>query len=238
MRDVLAIKRDIEERNDREAKGPVDLTVGVIAELSPTSGRLEKGRHETPAFELRIGERSIEARRAASCLLAPRAGDRVVAALSGDEAFVLAVLERTSGRATSVELGAGVALEVDEEQRLRVRGAQELHLDASRSVTATSEEVRVRAGRASVLAKKVEAMGASLESSFDHVRQLGRIVEVVADEVSSRLKRSLRFVSEIDQTRAGVVDLRAEGVINIHGENTCVTARQIAKIDSNQIHIG
>src|SRR5262249_33483797 len=139
---------------------------------------------------------------------------------------------------SSLDLGAGVTLEVDAEKTVSVRGARDLHLAASRSVTASSEEVSVKAGRATLLAKKVEAFGASLQSSFDRVRQLGRVVEVVADEVSSRLKRSLRIVSDLDQTRAGVVDVRAGGVVTIHGENTCVTARQIAKIDSNQIHIG
>jgi hypothetical protein len=216
----------------------VEMVEAVVSDVAPPSGRFARGAVDAPPLELKIGGRTVEARRAASCLLSPMVGDRVVATISGNEAFVLGVLTREESGVSSFALGSGVAIDVDQEAGVSVRGARDLHLGASRSVTASGEEVRVQAGRASVVAKKIEAIGASLESSFDHVRQLGRIVEVVADEVSSRLKRSLRFVSEIDQTRAGVIDTRAEGVVTIHGENTCVTARQVAKIDSNQIHIG
>jgi Protein of unknown function (DUF3540) len=214
----------------------VDVVEGVVEDLGPPSGAHEKA--VVLRFDVRIGESVVPARRAASCLVAPAAGDRVTVALSDDDAFVTAILERGEGAIAAVELGGGVALEVDDERALRIRGARELHLAASEKTTLTSDDVRVVAGRARIVAKKVEAIGASLESSFHHVRQLGRIVEIVADEVSSRLKRSIRIVSDIDQTRAGVIDTRAEGIITIHGENTSVTARQIAKIDSNQVHIG
>ncbi|MFO0554307.1 MAG: DUF3540 domain-containing protein [Polyangiaceae bacterium] len=214
------------------------MVEATVIDIAPPSTRVEKRAGvDASRIELSIGSRSVEARRAASCLLAPAPGDRVVAIITGDEVFVTSVLTRTEAKAT-IELGSGVALEVDENEGLSVRGARDLRLAASRSLTAASEVVSVQANRASVLAKKLEAFGASIESSFDHMRQLGRLVEVVADEVSSRLKRSVRVVSELDQTRTNVMDVRAEGVITIHGENTCVTARQIAKIDSNQIHIG
>jgi hypothetical protein len=237
MQDFVAIKADGTAIGAMpETARHVEMVEGVVAAVAPTSGRLQKGVE--PLFEIRVGGRTLEARRAASCLLAPAAGDRIVAAISGDEVFVLGVLERSDRSASAIELGHGVTIDVDESQSVSIRGAGDLHLHGSRSVTATSEEVRIHAGRASLIAKKVEAVGLSLESSFDHVRQLGRVVEILADEVSSRLKRSFRFVSEIDQTRAHIVDVRAEGHVNIHGENTSVTARQIAKIDSNQIHIG
>jgi hypothetical protein len=236
MRQMVAVRG---EAPGNPSSGPqaFELLEGIVGELAPPSGPVETSSRRAPTMEVQIGERTFEARRAVGCLLAPATGDRVVAVVRGDEAFVLSVLER-EGDAAAIELGAGVALEIDEEKSVTVRGARDLHLDASHSVTATSPEVRVRASRASIIAKKVEAVGASLESSFDQVLHIGRIVELVADEVASRLKRSLRFVSEIDQTRAGVVDVRAAGTVTVHGENTCVTARQIAKIDSNQIHIG
>jgi len=216
----------------------VEMVEAVVSDVAPPSGRFSKGSSVLPPMELRIGSRTVEARRAASCLLAPSVGDRVVATISGDEVFVMGVLTHDAREKTTIALGGDVALEVNENDRVSLRGARDLKLEASHTVTAAAEDVRIQAGRASVVAKKIEMIGASIESTFDQMRQLGRVVEVIADEVSSRLKRNLRFVSEIDQTRAKVVDVRAEGVVTIHGENTCVTARQIAKIDSNQIHIG
>jgi hypothetical protein len=47
-----------------------------------------------------------------------------------------------------------------------------------------------------------------------------------------------RFVEEIDQTRAGTVDLRAQNLMAIRGENAVISARVLAKVDGEQIHIG
>lgn len=235
--EVAARKREMIEAPPPSAPS-FDVLEGVVEDVAAPSGRLEKGARTPPTIEVRVAGRSLEARRAASCLLAPAPGDRVLVASGGSAVFVIAVLERGEADVDAIELGRGVALDVDADRSVRVRGATNLELCASEVITATSPEVRVRAERASVIAKKVEAIGASVESSFDQVRQFGRILEVVADEVSTRVKRSLRIVSELDQTRANAVEIRAEGVVTIHGENTAVTARQVAKIDSNQIHIG
>jgi hypothetical protein len=70
-------------------------------------------------------------------------------------------------------------------------------------------------------------------------------VSLVAQEVDSvltrltqRAKRVFRFVEEIDQTRAGTVDMRAQNLIAIRGENAVISARVLAKVDGEQIHLG
>jgi hypothetical protein len=235
-REFTARNVDPFQQDRAETPSAFEVLEGVVSDLSPPSGRLEKGSR--PVLEVRMQRGVVEARRAASCLLAPAAGDRVLVAHSAGEAFILAVLERGECDVDAIELGSGVAIDVDKDRGVRLRGAKKLDLEASDAISATTSEVRVNARRASLIVRKIEAIGASVESSFDHVRQFGRVVEVIADEVSHRVKRSLRTVTELDQTRAGAIDTRAEGIIAIHGENTCVTARQIAKLDSNQIHIG
>jgi hypothetical protein len=233
MRTVKAIQAD--PRVGEE----VEITEGRVEEVEPVSSRTStRGRSQSPrSIGVLVADEIVAAKRATSCLLEPAIGDRVLVSRHGAEAFVLAVLERETGEAT-VRLGSAVSLEVDERNRVEVVGAEELHLNARNVVSASADELRVRADRAGVLVRTVEMVGRSLETSFDKVVGLSRVVETLADDLRTTVKRSLRMVTELDQTRAAIIDTRAEGPISIHGENTFVTARQIAKIDSGQVHIG
>jgi hypothetical protein len=62
--------------------------------------------------------------------------------------------------------------------------------------------------------------------------------DTILTRLTQRAKRVFRFVEEIDQTRAGTVDLRAENLIGIRGENAIISARVLAKVDGEQIHLG
>jgi hypothetical protein len=55
----------------------------------------------------------LVARRASSCLVAPEDGDRVLAAWSGEEAYVLAVLRRAEGAPVRLVIGADAQILVE-----------------------------------------------------------------------------------------------------------------------------
>jgi len=153
-----------------------------------------------------------EARRAKSCLVAPELGDRVLCAIEGQDVFVLAVL---SGDPTS---------------ETRITAPTELVIDAPR-VSLRAEEANVAVGRlgffgewVSAHAKKFQVLAEELDST--------------AEVVMQRAKRVFRMVEDVDQTRAGTIDVRAEGLAAIRSENTIISARVLAKIDGEQINLG
>lgn len=75
-------------------------------------------------------------------------------------------------------------------------------------------------------AKKLEARSAFLE--------VGRVERVVPV-----LRVRLGEPDEgLDEIRAGTVDVRADDLASVRGENTIVSARELAKVDGKQIHIG
>jgi hypothetical protein len=47
-----------------------------------------------------------------------------------------------------------------------------------------------------------------------------------------------RFVGELDQLRARHLDYRAAETAQIKGDTTVVSARQVVKIDGEQVQIG
>ncbi|MFO0611930.1 MAG: DUF3540 domain-containing protein [Polyangiaceae bacterium] len=213
---------------------PTSVVAVRLEEASPGSGERSA---KAPRLAAPIGGSTLDVERAASCLLEPRAGDHALVAKVEGRAFVLAVLTRDGGSPARVELGGSVALEVDG-SKLRVDGASEVEIGARDRISLASREARVAVESVSAAAKSVRVFGHTLETTFDHVRSFARVIDAIADDVTATMKRSLRFVRDLDQTRARTIDTRADGNITVHGENTVLTARKVAKVDSDQVHIG
>jgi hypothetical protein len=208
-----------------------EVFVGTVADVDSVGGT------GVAAVTILLGGRAVEGRRAASCLLEPACGDRVLVSIHDGMAHVLSILDRAETGRHKVELGGGIALSV-EEGELSVLGAKAVRVSATEKMSLAAPRLEVRADDASLVVKSAELLGRFVESSFHHVKTFARTVESVADDVTAVMKRSVRLVSEMDQTRARHVDVRAEGTVVLHGENTAVTARRVTKIDSDQVHIG
>ena len=70
------------------------------------------------------------------------------------------------------------------------------------------------------------------------LRSVGEMVETFAEHVLTRAKRSSRFIEESDQLRAGDIDHRAEGTLQLHAETAFITADTVVRVDAEQIHMG
>jgi hypothetical protein len=174
----------------------------------------------------------VPARRAASCLLAPAVGDRVLLAIQerGD-AYVLAILDQR-------DPGAAV-LSVEGDLTLRsVRGkvavaAQEgidLVTGAAARIMASAVEVEA--------ASALSVLGGAVKAELGKVKMYAATLDSFFERVSQRAKRSFRTVEEIDQVRAQHIDYAANANVQIRGENALVTAHDLAKINGDQVHIG
>lgn len=176
------------------------------------------------------------ARRAASCLLVPRPGDRVLVDL-GAEAFVLAVLEQGGERPAEV-LFEGDATIRSRTGRIDVDAPEGLRVSTRRTFEVVSRAVAIASGKAELVLGEVSAVAAIARASFDDAGLVARTFDVVAERITERAERVFRFVSEMDQLRARHFDYRAEHSAQIKGENTVVVARQVARVDGAQVHIG
>ncbi|MCZ7681708.1 MAG: DUF3540 domain-containing protein [Sandaracinaceae bacterium] len=54
--------------------------------------------------------------------------------------------------------------------------------------------------------------------------------------LSQRVKRAYRFVEEMDVTRAGSIDYRADDVASLRARHTVMAADEQVKVDGKQIH--
>lgn len=175
------------------------------------------------------------ARRAAGCLLAPCPGDRVVV-LVGPEPYILSVLERG-------DVPPEIVLDGNARVRARggalhLRGDHGVELTTPKTVSIVAETLSIKNASTEIFSRSIHAVAVKARASFDDLGMLAKTYDLIAERISERAERVYRFVSQLDQLRARHLDYRAEHSAQIKGENTVMVARQVAKIDGAQIHVG
>jgi hypothetical protein len=213
---------------------------GAAMKLERDVACLEKATVQSvkhQVVEVALAGCSVGARRAASCLLAPEAGDRVLIAWTGDECWVLAVLEREPNRTAWLESDGDLGIRVGA-GRLTLAAQEGVDVATPGETSVTTGRFNVNAVEANMVIRGLRLLGASVEAKLEKLSTTAEKVETVAERIHERAKRYYRFVQEFDQLRAGHMDYRAEKYARIHATDTVMTANQLVKIDGSQVHIG
>ncbi len=182
--------------------------------LASTETYLETGTVERilgGTIEVRHGSGTWPARRARSCLVAPEIGDSVLCAFGPEGTFVLAVLEGSDG--TPTRLSADGDLHIQSRHgRVAISSPEGVDLVSGGTLAMTSADLFVRARKGSVTVEELGVLGKLLQAEVAKVALVAHEVDTVLTRLTQRAKRVFRFVEEIDQTRAGTVDLRARNL--------------------------
>jgi hypothetical protein len=192
---------------------------------------------EGGAFAVRAGNRRLEARRAAGCLVEPEEGDRVLLAWIGDERFILSVLAREPGAASRLSVDGDLELRVPA-GRFVVASQHGIDLTTAADANLTAGELNVTAARAKLFVQALEALGERVEAQWSRAKIVAEKVDGIFERLHQRVARSYRFVREMDQVRAANLDYRAEHTARVHAENAVITADDVVKVDGEQVHIG
>lgn len=174
----------------------------------------------------------VTARRAASCLLEPAMGDRVLLATEerGD-AYVLAILEQRDPAAATLSVEGDLTLR-SVRGKVTVAAQEGVEL-----VTAAAARIMARA----VDVEAVEALsvlGGAVKAELGKVKMYAATLDAFFERVSQHAKRSYRTVEEVDQVKARHIDYAAEGNAHLRGENALVTAHDLVKLNGDQVHVG
>lgn len=192
--------------------------------------RLREGSRISVSTE--VGD--LLAKQAASCLLRPEPDDRVLVALA-PEPFVLAVLERRGGE-SALELPGDVSLRAG--GRLELSGEDGISLKTPAVIRMVADRLAMLSQHAELATEELTTIAKRAQASFDEGGLVAKALDMVSERMTSRTAKAFRFVSELDQLRARHFDYRADHAARISGENTIVTAREVVKVDGEQVHIG
>jgi len=192
----------------------IEQSLGTVTAVDAT-GNAER-------FAVMLDAGCVMAGRAASCLLLPRAGDRVLLATTPEGRYVLAVLERDQ------TVPAQLVVEGDAQLRARgkltLSGDEGLALLTERVLSLASRALDVHAGESNVVIGKLQTIVGT--------------VDAVLERLSQKVKRAYRFVEEMEHVRAHTLDYAARENVRIHGKNAVVTSEELVKVDAAQIHMG
>ncbi len=182
------------------------------------------------------GER--RARRAASCLLAPASGDEVALLLTGDgRAFVIAVLVRAEEGPVEIAVDGDLTISA-RAGSCRIDAARGVELRTGGVMSLVSKALNLHAVEGSVALSKLTVLATSVLAHSEGVRFAARTLESFCEHVAQTAKVWQRTVEGLDMLRTGHADYRAEKEMCIRAENYLVGARNLAKVDAEQIHIG
>lgn len=188
-------------------------------------------------IEVRCAAGTRQARRAKSCLVAPEIGDEVLCAFAPNGDYVLAVLDGGEEAPTRLATDGDLLLQ-SRGGRVAVSSASGVDIVTGGDLAMTSAELHVRARKGSIAVDELGFFGKLVQADIAKVVLAAKELDTTVSRLVQRAKRVFRFVEEIDQTRAGTIDLRAQDLIGIRGENAVISARVLAKLDGEQIHLG
>jgi hypothetical protein len=151
---------------------------------------------------------TVRAMRAAGCLLLPETGDRVLVALTGENAWVLSVLER--GLQPAV-------LELPEKSTLKAE-----HLDIQAQTLALSAPVMAFSGRL-------------LAQGFDFVRTAAVQLVEIAVRRHGRYGKHREETRDTRELTVGRLRVESRHSARIEAENVDVKARKLLDMDAGDL---
>lgn len=188
-------------------------------------------------FGLSGASGQITARRAASCLLEPAAGDNVLAARVADgNWYVLAVLVR--GDAAPVVLLPADSVLRSSEGSLTLIAQTELGLAGGEQVSITTTTLDVQAEQAQGSFSVLRATAGLIEATATRVRNVADMFETIAECIRQRAGSVYREVKDLDHLKAGQIYYKAETVLNMRGKHSVLSAEGEVKIDGTRVHLG
>ena len=189
-------------------------------------------------FEITTAEGKQRARRAASCLLDPRPGDRVMAAWLYDGGwYLLAILERQEQTSPSITLQADTRIHAAS-GKLTVSADSSLEFKAGQSVEVAAPAMRAESCDIEVSSGSVHVNVILLETVAETTRSIAKAVERTATYIRDKCHSLFRQVEDLEHVKAGQVFYDVEKVLNMHAEHSVLTAKGEVKIDGERVHLG
>ena len=189
-------------------------------------------------YEIDIEGMTYIAKRAFSCMIQPELHDQVL--LEGDRdsgMYITAILQRSSDTVPTIDLPSGLNIEA-QGSRLRLTSEEGIELSTHQTMRMDAQRLVLRSDEGDVLIKRLSLLGKQLIGQMDKVNVLGKIISVLSDRILQKSKTSHRVVEELDSTRSRHIDYQASHNLQLHGENTLMTADKLVKMDGDQIHLG
>lgn len=177
-------------------------------------------------------------RRAASCLLKPEPGDTVL--LSGPDrlrVYLIAVIEQVDASMSRIDVQGSLSLAANA-GTVSIDSPTDLLLRSGGKLEMQSRQWALEAGEAQCNVDDMRYTGQAVDATVGRLRLVGKVFETVAHRMVQMARNALRLVDEVDQVRAGHLEIRAQETVTLRGKHMLMTGKELIKVDAGQIHMG
>ena len=207
----------------------------LSSECRLVTATVKSAAEKTAVIETESG--IVKATVAFGCLVAPEAGDKVLASFSKREWHVLSVLERPTSRNTRLEFPGDLAIGTSN-GKMELAAASDMKILSGSKAVVVSPETRVSTGDLEVSSRKTTARTHSLESHVQEARIFAGSVHTVAKSVTQRFETLMRWVDKVQTLNVGNLIQNVRGALASHSRHAVITAKKDVKIDGERIHMG
>jgi hypothetical protein len=204
---------------------PAVHELGVVLARSGRTARIRTSTGETTA-EI-----------AASCLLSPGPGDRVLVVRAGDEGYVLSVLKQSPGDEAKLLFDRDVSIGVLG-GHLRLMATDGVVVSSPQTLKVEVDTLQTTTQKTELAFSALELVGGSILAKSKKIRVVAETFDTIASRIYQRAVNFLRRTDELDRVEAKNVERRAAHLFHLHAENAITTAEHLVKIDAAQVHVG
>jgi hypothetical protein len=179
----------------------------------------------------------FRASKAYSCLVQPLPGDKVLISSSGNEHYVLAIIERLDTNNMTLAFPGDVKLEA-KVGAINLISSEQISLTSASKTQLTSTEIGVTTAKMNIQATECSVIGDKALSRWREVNSFSQAMNLVTERLTQRIKNSFKTVEGLDQ-QTSLNFLQTIGkTLSIRSRDAVITARKDVKIDGERIHMG
>jgi hypothetical protein len=208
---------------------------GSTADCILTTAWVKGATGDSAMIEFNGG--AVNAAIAFSCLVRPVAGDKVLVARTERECHVLAVLERSAGRETTIEFPGDARLSAPH-GRMDFTAGTELNLIGAQRTRMVSADTRIMTGELDVSAGRFTGRSAKSEAHLGEARVFADSIDTVAKRITQRAETVMRWVEGVETLNIGSLIQNVRKIMMSHSHHAVITAKKDIKIDAERIHMG
>lgn len=174
---------------------------------------------------------------AASCLLQPDVGDRVLVSLAGTEGYILAVLAQADPDQSSLRLSGNARIYAD--RGTLTLGAREgMAVMAGPALSIQARDARLTANTLGLQARTMRMTGDTCHSVWREHHDVAKLHRNVSLRSEQQAHDRVTRVSGHDELSAGSQRILIQKDWRVRARNTDIRARERASVDAGQIHLG
>lgn len=179
----------------------------------------------------------INAGVAFSCLVTPEPGDQVLFSRSERSCYVLAILERSSGKNMQMDFPGDVRLKTAN-GRMDLAAATDLNLVAGEKGSLTGSTTALAGTTVHVTAGELSAQADAINTHAKTANVFIDAVDVVARRITQRAENVMRWVEQIETLHIGSLIQHVRRAMLSHSYHASITASKDVRIDGERIHMG